>query len=95
MSPSGGAPAGAADGGAGQGSNATDGGVGESATAEPNQGAGAEPVAQTAQGSTASSGSDDDDSFPVLPILIGILVLAALSVGAVLMRGRRQAADAA
>lgn len=39
--------------------------------------------------STSPSTADDDSSSPLVPILIAVAVLAAISVGAVLYRQRR------
>ena len=47
-------------------------------------------VQQTAPASSKAPASDDDGSSPLLPILIGVLVLAAISVGAFVIRQRRQ-----
>jgi cobalamin biosynthesis Mg chelatase CobN len=48
----------------------------------------AQPDAQSAAG-TAPAHSSDDGSSPLIPILIAILVLAAISVGVVMYRQRR------
>lgn len=49
------------------------------------------PVQQASQPKgTSTSQSSDDGSSPLVPILIGILVLAAISVGAVIFKQRRQ-----
>lgn len=48
----------------------------------------AKPI--TSFDSTAAPASDDDGSSPLVPILIAIAVLAAISVGAFLYRQRRQ-----
>jgi cobalamin biosynthesis Mg chelatase CobN len=48
----------------------------------------------TATGSPTSSTTSDGGSSPLVPILIAIAVLAAISVGAVLYRQRRQRGDA-
>src|SRR4051794_31066843 len=46
----------------------------------------------TQSGSPAASTSDDGGSSALAPILLGILLVAALSVGFVVMRGRRNSA---
>ncbi|MET0557566.1 MAG: hypothetical protein ABW065_02680 [Solirubrobacterales bacterium] len=48
----------------------------------------------TATGSPTSSSSSDGGSSPLVPILIAIAVLAAISIGAVMYRQRRQNGDA-
>jgi cobalamin biosynthesis Mg chelatase CobN len=65
--------------GTGQGSPG--GGSAEHNAAQPQQG--------SQVGSTASESGDD--SSPLVPILVAILVLAAISLGAVMLRRRRQA----
>ncbi|HXQ89320.1 MAG TPA: hypothetical protein VN733_06730 [Solirubrobacterales bacterium] len=74
----------------GQTSQGSDGGTGTGAngskTAEDGVGGG-KPLATTL--SPASSESDDGSS-PLVPILIAIAVLAAISIGAFLYRQRRQ-----
>jgi hypothetical protein len=47
-------------------------------------------VQHVAPAASKSTASDDDGSSPLLPILIGILVLAAISVAAYVVRQRRQ-----
>lgn len=75
----------------GQGNQATGGGDGKQAGGA-DRAAGelkdAKPIASF-DGGTASS-SDDGGSSPLVPILIAIAVLAAISVGAFLYRQRRQ-----
>lgn len=66
------------EGSPGTGSN----GPGDS-TAQPGTQAGGE-------GASASQRSGDDGSSPLIPILIAIALLAAISVGAVMLRQRRQ-----
>jgi cobalamin biosynthesis Mg chelatase CobN len=65
--------------GTGQGSPG--GGSAENDAAQPQQGS---------QVGTAAS-ENSDDSSPLVPILVAILVLAAISLGAVMLRRRRQA----
>ena len=48
-----------------------------------------QPAAPIAR-STPDSASDDDGSSPLVPILIGIAVLAAISIAALTIRQRRQ-----
>jgi cobalamin biosynthesis Mg chelatase CobN len=70
------------DGGKGQGS------PGGSANGEAKNGL--HPDGQTASGTPTSQTSDDDGSSPLVPILLAIAVLAAVSVAAVMYRQRRQ-----
>jgi cobalamin biosynthesis Mg chelatase CobN len=49
---------------------------------------GNQPIA-VASGTPASASTDDGGSSPLVPILIAVAVLAALSIGAVLYRMRR------
>jgi cobalamin biosynthesis Mg chelatase CobN len=45
------------------------------------------------EGTTAAAVSGEDSSSPLIPILIAIAILAAISIGAVLMRQRRRSDD--
>jgi len=67
------------DGGTGQGSPGTGPSEKQASRSQP-AGHGGAPVAQ----------QDDDGSSPLVPILLAILVLAAISVAAVMIRQRRQ-----
>ena len=73
------------DGGSGQGSPQNDGGQ---AQQNPQGGAQSTP-GELSSGTTAQT-ADDDGSSPLVPILIAVAILAALSIGAVVMRQRRQ-----
>lgn len=78
--------------GTGQGNQASGGGDGKAANgAKP---AGDVGSAQKLEVAPASSGqSSDDGSSPLVPILIAIAVLAAISIGAYYYRQRRQGPD--
>jgi cobalamin biosynthesis Mg chelatase CobN len=78
------------DGGTGQGSSQNDGGQAQN---QPQGGAQSTP-GELSSGTTAQT-ADDDGSSPLVPILIAVAILAALSVGAVVMRQRRQRNDGA
>jgi cobalamin biosynthesis Mg chelatase CobN len=76
-------------GGAGGGSD--DGGKGGAAgkkAGEEKAGNGATPIDHN-----LAASSEDDDSSPLVPILIALAVLAAISVGVVAMRRKREDAD--
>jgi cobalamin biosynthesis Mg chelatase CobN len=81
-------------GGASTGNPSTPGGVG---TAQGKDGKGANVANKQPGGTvqdakplaTTTDASDDDSSSPLVPILIAVAVLAAISIGAVLYRQRR------
>jgi cobalamin biosynthesis Mg chelatase CobN len=73
------ASAGNRDGGTGQGSRGA--GPGEKQSSQPQV---------LNQAGTPATEQDDDGSSPLIPILIAILVLAAISVAALMIRQRRQ-----
>ena len=73
--------------GAGQGGSGN-GGVSGSGDSGKNLKSGNQPIAITS-GTPASASTDDGGSSPLVPILIAVAVLAALSIGAVLYRMRR------
>ena len=73
--------------GSGQGGSGN-GGVSGSAGSGKNSKGGNQPIAITS-GTPASASTDDGGSSPLVPILIAVAVLAALSIGAVLYRMRR------
>jgi hypothetical protein len=80
----GGSPVGAGkDGGKGQGNPDKGSNPGAKAKVQP-----ATPIDKSSP--TASTSGDDDGSSPLVPILIAVLVLAAISVAAVMIRQRRQ-----
>ncbi|HEX3324386.1 MAG TPA: hypothetical protein VHR65_04515 [Solirubrobacterales bacterium] len=71
---------------AGNGSGTGQGNPGGSATGKANA-----PAQQSGQpNGTAASQESDSGSSPLIPILAAILILAAISVGAVMYRQRRQ-----
>jgi len=49
----------------------------------------ATPIAKSAPIPSSSSSDDDDGSSPLVPILIGVFVLAAISLAAIVIRQRR------
>jgi cobalamin biosynthesis Mg chelatase CobN len=73
--------------GSGQGGSGN-GGVSGSGGSGKNGKSGNQPIAITS-GTPASASTDDGGSSPLVPILIAVAVLAALSIGAVLYRMRR------
>jgi cobalamin biosynthesis Mg chelatase CobN len=76
--------------GSGQGGSGNGGvsGSGGSGTNGKSGKSGNQPIAITS-GTPASASTDDGGSSPLVPILIAVAVLAALSIGAVLYRMRR------
>jgi len=77
------------DGGTGQGSQETgQPGGGNQGTQDKGQASDPQPASQLTPATETSD--DDGGSSPLVPILIAIAVLAAISVGAVVMRQRRQ-----
>jgi len=64
-------------------------------TGQPSRGDGSadKPQAGLQENGQPVAASEDDDSSPLLPILIAIAALAAISIGAVLMRQRRSRDD--
>jgi cobalamin biosynthesis Mg chelatase CobN len=77
--------------GGGVAGNGNGGGTGQGKPAGSGGGKGQSPVQQANQPKgTSTSQSSDNGSSPLVPILIGIAVLAAISVGAVMYRQRRQ-----
>jgi cobalamin biosynthesis Mg chelatase CobN len=77
------------DGGTGQGSQdkSQDGG-GNQGAQDKGQATSRQPASQVT--SATETSDDDGGSSPLVPILIAIAILAAISVGAVVMRQRRQ-----
>jgi cobalamin biosynthesis Mg chelatase CobN len=73
--------------GSGQGGSGN-GGVSGSGGSGKNGKGGNQPIAITS-GTPASASTDDGGSSTLVPILIAVAVLAALSIGAVLYRMRR------
>lgn len=77
-----------ASGSAGKGN---DGGTGQSSReAKPQASSGPDAQAPTQPVQAVASDSDDEGSSPLVPILIAILALAAVSFGAMMVRHRRQ-----
>jgi hypothetical protein len=77
----------------GQGNQATEGGGGQPGTGAGNAKTGLGEGRQVANPiEYASSASEDESSSPLVPILIAIAVLAAISIGAFYYRQRRQGA---
>jgi cobalamin biosynthesis Mg chelatase CobN len=74
------------DGGSGQPSQ----GNGSAGQQKPTGEAGLSQTPQKLTSSPTGSGSDGGSSSPLVPILIAVAVLAAISVGAVIYRQRRQ-----
>lgn len=71
-------------------------GKGRDGNAQGSPGSGknqAKPLQPGEQAGVAASTEDDGGSSPLVPILIAVLVLAAISVGAVMWNKRRQQAD--
>jgi hypothetical protein len=66
------------------------GGTGQGKAEPGSSPAGKANVQHAAPTSSTAPAGDDDGSSPLLPILIGALVLAAISVGAFIIRQRRQ-----
>jgi len=72
---------------------ADDGGTGQGSPAGGSNGAdngSAQPSGQAAAEGPSASQSSDDGSSALVPILIGVALLAAISVAAVMVRQRRQ-----
>jgi cobalamin biosynthesis Mg chelatase CobN len=75
---------------AGQGSGQHNGGNGSTTSQHPNGGKDAGGVESLQQVSSPTNGSEDDGgSSPVVPILIAVALLAAISVGVVVWQRRR------
>ncbi len=73
------------------GAAARDGGTGQGSPGQGATGTQGDSVQQTSQTAAETSSSDDGGgSSPLVPILIGIAALAAISVGAMAMRSRRR-----
>jgi cobalamin biosynthesis Mg chelatase CobN len=72
------------DGGTGQGS------PGDGSKGEANQAGNQQPQGSQQGEQARAATSSDDSSSPLVPILIAIAVLAAISIGAILYRQRRQ-----
>jgi cobalamin biosynthesis Mg chelatase CobN len=68
--------------GGSKGGNAPEGSIGES-----------KDLGSTASGQNVAAKSDDGGSSPVVPILIAVVVLAAISIGVVLYRQRKSGQD--
>ena len=62
-------------------------------TSEGSQGDGSGGKQAALDGTPTGASSSEDDSSPLIPILIAIAVLAAISIGVVLMRQRRESDD--
>jgi cobalamin biosynthesis Mg chelatase CobN len=77
----------------GKGNPSTPGGGGEAKGKPGKSAVGQEQSLQTAQSKPAPQSTAADDSSPLVPILIAVAVLAAISVGAVMVRQRRGSAD--
>jgi len=77
------------DAGTGQGNQATGGGDGKGANGSQPAG-GDVGDAQSLQTTSSTVGDSDDGSSPLVPILIAVAVLAAISIGAYYYRQRRQ-----
>ncbi len=75
--------------GTGQSNQATGGGDGKAANGSK-PAAGNVGDAQSLQTATSAAAESDDGSSPLVPILIAIAVLAAISIGAYYYRQRRQ-----
>jgi cobalamin biosynthesis Mg chelatase CobN len=84
---SGGSPSSGAGKGPGAGSDA---GNGQSSRGGDS---GRNPQGAPQQGAPLGAASSDDGSSPLVPILIAIAVLAAITIGAVLLRKRRRDGD--
>jgi hypothetical protein len=89
-SPGGGGGTGTGDGaGTGQGNQATGGGDGQASNGSDRAG-GSIGDAQSLQTVNSTANEADDGSSPLVPILIAVAVLAAISIGAYYYRQRRQ-----
>jgi cobalamin biosynthesis Mg chelatase CobN len=71
-------------------STSHDGGTGQGNSGNGSNGGEASPVHQSGQAQPASSPGESGGSSPLVPILIAIAALAAISIGAVMLRARRQ-----
>jgi cobalamin biosynthesis Mg chelatase CobN len=76
--------------GGGAAANGNGGGTGQGKPAGSANGKDQSLVQQANGKGTLASQSSDSGASPLIPILIGIVVLAAISVGAVMYRQRRQ-----
>jgi cobalamin biosynthesis Mg chelatase CobN len=79
-------------GGSGTAKNAGNGQQGSSGSAPGGVGKAANPSQSAAVDGEPASSQSDSGSSPLVPILIAIAVLAAISIGAVIVRQRRRAA---
>jgi MYXO-CTERM domain-containing protein len=70
----------------------SDGGTGQGSPGGVSQGKALDSAEQTGQ-APAQTSSDDDGSSPLVAILIAIAALAAISLGVLAMRARRQDGD--
>lgn len=74
----------------GQGSQAPGGGGGQAAPGSGPAGKGETGAAQVGLAEPVANASDDDGSSPLVPILIAVAVLAAITIGGFYYRQRRQ-----
>lgn len=74
----------------GQGNQATGGGDGQRAGGSDRAGGNLDEAKPISSFGEATSAQSEDDSSPLVPILIAVALLAAISIGAYLYRQRRQ-----
>jgi cobalamin biosynthesis Mg chelatase CobN len=93
---SGGSGGDSSGGSSGAGANAQAEGKGDKGQSSPGPGSGkneGKPLQSSDRAAATTSEEDDGGSSPLVPILLAVLVLAAISVGAVMLSKRRQRAD--